>query len=356
MKQNKTKFLLAPFLMLIIVGMGVNHAYATTLSDTVKELDMPNITMTPKSGPVGTEITINVSNLPMPPDGADPRLEFYMYLPASDDYGAGLTKCNDHCIILYSFDEIRNGDTYPKEITFALPSVKNSDPNSVQLSASYSQSGIKQGAVVSSDCDIVINGKIQFRFGYSCNNYNTPVGEYEIDFGWAVGMADVYDKRQTVTFSVTDTEAEVSSTEMTGDSSDLIFQKYEQGEITITQFVAALKNQGSWNSNEDIRRALSIVGELQHQNGISWIDANSKAESLVSVVDNDAKAKTVVSVVDNDSKEKSVVSVVDNDSGASISKINSEIDDAASTVVYAVVIGGVIAGGAIFAAFGRHIF
>jgi len=361
MKQNKTKFILAPFLMLILVGMGVNHAYATALSDTIKELDMPDITINPESGPVGTEITINVSNLPMPPDGADPRLEFYMYLPASGD-NVGLTKCNDHCIILYSFDEIRNGETYPKEITFALPSVKNSDAYSVQLSASFSQSGIKQGAEVSSVCDIVINGKIQYRFGYSCNNYNTPVGEYEIDFGWAVGMADVYDKKQTVTFSVTDNEVEDSSTELTGDSSDLIFKRYEQGEITITQFVTALKKQGSWATDDDIRRALSLVGELQHQKGVSWVDANSKEKSLVSVVDNNSKEKSVVSVVDNNSKEKSVVSVVDNNSDASISKTSSdlktssEMDDIDSTVVYAIIIGGVIAGGAIFAAFGRNIF
>jgi len=348
MKQNKTKFLLAPLLMLILVGMGVNHAYATTLSDTVKELDMPVITMNPESGPVGTEITINVSNFPLLPNDADPRLEFYMYLPASGD-NAGLTKCNDHCIILYSFDEVRNGETYPKEITFALPSVKNSDAYSVQLSASLSQSGIKPGAEISSVCDIVINGEIQYRFGYSCNNYDTPVGEYEIDFGWAVGMADVYDKRQTVTFTVTDNEVEDSSTELTGDTSDLIFKKYEQGEITINQFVTALKNQGSWTSDEDIRIALSLVGELAHQKGLSWVDANSKAKSVVSVVDNNSKAKSVVPVVDSNSDAS--ISVTSSDL-----KTTSEMDDTDSTVVYAVIIGGVIAGGAIIAVFGRNIF
>jgi len=348
LKQNKTKFLLAPFLMLILVGMGVNHAYATTLSDTVKELDMPDITMNPESGPVGTEITINVSNLPMLPNDADPRLEFYMYLPASGDYEAGLTKCNDHCIILYSFDEVRNDETYPKEITFTLPSVKNSDAYSTQLSASLSQSGIKPGAEVSSVCDVVINGKTQYRFGYSCNNYDTPVGEYEIDFGWAVGMADVYDKRQTVTFTVTDNEVE-GSTELTGDYSDVIFKKYEQGEITMSQFVTALKNQGSWTTDEDIRKAISLVGELDHQRGASWNDANSKVESVVSVVDNNSKAKSVVSEVDNNSGARTSITSSD-------LKTSSEMDDIDSTVVYAIIIGGVIAGGAIFAAFGRNIF
>ena len=52
--QNKTKFLLAPFLMLILVGMGVNQAYASTLSDSVEKLEIPDITINPKSGPVGT--------------------------------------------------------------------------------------------------------------------------------------------------------------------------------------------------------------------------------------------------------------------------------------------------------------
>jgi len=348
LKQNKTKFLLAPFLMLILVGMGVNHAYATTLSESVKELGMPDITINPESGPVGTVLTINVSNLPMPPNGADPRLEFYMYLPASEDYGATLTKCDGYCIILYSFDEIRNGEIYPKEITFALPSEKNSGPTSVQLSVPDRDAVGKQGTVVSSACDIVINGKIQYRFGYSCNNYDAPVGEYEIGFGWAVGMAGVYE-RQTVAFTVTDDQVEDSSAELNADSSDLIFKKYEQGEITISQFVSALKNQGSWGSEDDIRIALSLFGELEHQNGVAWIDENSRAESLVSVVDENSKAESVVPVVDSNSDASTSKTSSD-------MKTSSEIDDVTSTVVYAVIIGGVITGVAIFAAFRRSIF
>jgi hypothetical protein len=346
LKQNKTKFLLAPFLMLVLVGMGVGNAYAMTVSDSIKGLGMPDITINPESGPAGTVITINVSNLPMPPDGADPRLEFYMYLPASEEYGAALTKCGGHCMVLYSFGEIRNNEVSPKEITFALPSVKNPDSTSVQLSIPHKESGIKQGTMVSSVCDVVINGETEYRFGYSCNNYNAPVGEYEIEFGWAVGIADIYDKRQSVTFTVTDESTQpnvISPADLTGDHSDLIFKKYEQGEMTMMEFLTALRNQGSWESDNDIRKALSLVGELDHQNGLVHVDGASKENA-------------VVAVGDGASKKIAVVPVGDNNAGASISKISSEIDDTASTVVYAVVIGGVIAGGAIFAAFGRNIF
>ena len=353
--ENKTKLILVPFLMLILVGMGVNHAYATTLSDSIQDLGIPKITINPESGPVGTEITINVSNLPMPPNGADPRLEFYMYLPASEDYAAFLTKCDGHCIALYSFDDIRNGEIYPKEITFTLPSVKNPDPYSVQLSVPDKDSASKQGTVITSVCDVIINDKIVFKFGYSCNNYDVPVGEYEIDFGWAVGMSDVYDKSQSVTFTVTDEPYQpkgfsydtvaIAPTEWSAGSSDLIFKKFEQGEMTKTQFLAALKNQG-WETDGDIRIALAFVGELEHQEGVTWVDWNSKADTLVSVVDNNSKADTVIPVVDNNS-------------GASLSKtsgLSSEIDDIASTVVYALAIGGAITGGTVIAAFRRNIF
>jgi len=353
--ENKTKLILAPFLMLILVGMGVNHAYATTLSDSINELGMPEITISPESGPVGTVLTINVSNLPMPPNGADPRLEFYMYLPASEDYGAVLTNCDGHCIVLYSFDDIQNNEIYPKEITFALPSERNSDPYSVQLSVPYRESGNKQGAVITSACDVVINGKIEYRFGYSCNNYDAPVGEYKIDFGWTIGNADIYDKRQSVTFTVTDEPyqpkgfsydtVEVSSTAWSAGSSDLIFKKFEQGEMTKIEFLAALKTQG-WETDDDIRRALALVGELDHQKGLVLVDGTSEV-------------KTIVPVVDGTSESKTVVPVVDTNSDSSLSKtsgLSSEIDDVDSTVVYAVVIGGVITVGAIIAAFGRHIF
>jgi len=343
--QNKTKFLLAPFLMLIFVGMGVNQAYASTLSDSVEKLGIPDITINPKSGPVGTEVTINVSNLPMPPNGADPRIEFYMYLPASEDYGNTFTNCNGHCIVLYSFEDIRNGKTYPKEITFTLSSVKNPDPYSVQLTVPFKESGNKQGAVVSSVCDVVINGKIEYRFGYSCNNYDAPIGEYQIDFGWTIGLSDVYDKRQTVTFTVTDEPFQtkgisydkvvISPTGWSVASSDLIFKSYEQGEMSKTEFLSALKNQG-WETEGDIKRALALVRDIEHPQGLVFVDRTSKADT--------------VPVVDNNSK-------VENPIQSSIQQISSEnIEDASSTVVYAIVIGGAILVGAIFAAFGRHIF
>jgi len=257
---------IAGIVMGLLLVFTVNSAQAF-------ELGMPDITMNSESGPVGSVITINVSNLPMPQDGADPRLEFYMYLPASEEYASKLTKCDGHCIVLYSFDDIKNENTPPKEITFALPSVRNPDPTSVQLSIPFNDSGIKEGAVVSSVCDVVINDKIEYKFGFSCNNYDVPVGEYDISFGWVINNSDVNDERQTITFTVTDEPyqfkgisdnvIEITSENMIGVSPEMILKKFEQSKIIKTEFVSFLENQEF--SDKDIRRMLALSRTLEHQ-------------------------------------------------------------------------------------------
>jgi len=275
-----------PVIVSILIIGSISLVYATP-SETAKELGMPDITINPESGPVGTVITINVSNLPMPPDGADPRLEFYMYLPASEDYGSVLTNCEGYCLNLYSFDDIRNGEISPKEITFALPSVRNPDSISAQLSVPFNDSGVKQGATISSVCDVVINGKIEYRFGYSCNNYDVPVGEYEISFGWAINNSDVDDEKQTITFTVTDEPYQfkgisnnvISPEDWIGGSSEMIFQKFEQGKITKTEFIAALENQG-W-IEDDIRGALALVRALDHQTQDATFGDNISKETTM---------------------------------------------------------------------------
>ena len=284
-----------------MLGMDKKSSYIITIAGIVMglllvftvnsaqgfELGMPDITINPKSGPVGTVITITVSNLPMPPDGADPRLEFYMYLPASEDYGSVLTNCEGYCLVLYSFDDIKNGEVVPKEITFALPSVRNPDSISAQLSVPFNDSGVKQGATISSVCDVVINGKIEYRFGYSCNNYDVPVGEYEISFGWAINNSDVDDEKQTITFTVTDEPYQfkgisnnvISPEDWIGGSSEMIFQKFEQGKITKTEFIAALENQG-W-IEDDIRGALALVRALDHQTQDATFGDNISKETTM---------------------------------------------------------------------------
>jgi len=277
-----------PVLVSILIIGSISLVYAITPSEVAKELGMPDITINPKSGPVGTVVTINVSELPMPPVGADPRLEFYMYLPGSDDYSPSLSDCDGYCLVLYSFDDIRNGKISPKEITFALPSVRNPGPTSVQLSIPFNESGVKQGAVVSSVCDVVINGEIVYRFGYSCSNYDVPIGEYEIGFGWAIAIGDVYDKRQTITFTVTDEPYQfkgtsndsivISPEDYVRGSSDLILKKFERDEMTKTEFIAALENQG-WTT-DDIRGAIAIVGKLEHQQEL-FADETSEENAVI---------------------------------------------------------------------------
>jgi len=255
---------IAGIIMGLLLVVTVNSAQAL-------ELGMPDITMNSESGPVGSVITINVSNLPMPPDGADPRLEFYMYLSASDEHSSTLTSCDGYCIVLYSFDEIRNDQVEPKEITFALPSVKNSDPTSVQLSEYNIHYETKVGAVVNSVCDIVINDKIEYRFGYSCNNYDVPVGEYDISFGWVINNSDV-SERQTITFTVTDelyqfkgiSNNVIETTQnMVGVSSNMILQQFQENKMIKTEFITALEDKGF--SDKDIRRMLALSRTLEHQ-------------------------------------------------------------------------------------------
>jgi len=256
---------IAGIVMGLLLVVTVNSAQAF-------ELGMPDITMNSESGPVGSMITINVSNLPMPPDDADPRLEFYMYLPASDEYSSTLTSCDGYCIVLYSFDDVRNDQIEPKEITFALHSVKNPDPTSVQLSEYNIHYETKVGAVVSSVCDVIINEKIEYRFGYSCNNYDVPVGEYDISFGWVINNSDV-SERQTITFTVTDELYQfkgisnnvigITSENMVGVSTNMILQQFQQNKMMKTAFVTSLENQGF--SDKDIRRMLALSRSLEHQ-------------------------------------------------------------------------------------------
>ena len=272
---------IASIVMGLMLVFTVNSAQAF-------ELGMPDITMNSEFGPVGSMITINVSNLPMPPDDADPRLEFYMYLPASDEYGNKLTKCDGHCIVLYSFDNIKNENISPKAITFALPSIKNPDPISVQLSIPFNDSGIKEGSVVSSVCDVVINEKIEYRFGYYCNSYDVPVGEYDISFGWVINNSDVNEK-QTITFTVTDEPYqfkgisnnvnEITSKDMAGVSANMILNKFEQNKMNKIEFVTSLENKGYIDN--DIRRMLAISRSLEHQTqDASYGDNISKKPSI----------------------------------------------------------------------------
>jgi len=239
----------------------------------------------------------------MPPDGADYRLEFYMYLPASDEYASKLTKCSGHCIILYSFDDIKNKKMLPKEITFVLASVKNPDPTSVRLFIPFNDSGVKQGTVTSSVCDVTINNKIEYRFGYSCNSHDVPVGEYDISFGWAINNSDVNDEKQTITFTVTDEPYQfkgISNDVITSEDrtsfSKSIFEQYEQGEITETEFLSALKNDG-WESDYEIQRALALFRTLEHQTQDATFGVNiSKDSTMVGEVTGMLSDNTIVKI------------------------------------------------------------
>jgi hypothetical protein len=53
-------------------------------------LQMPVITMSPTSGPPGTEVEIKVTDMPSAPDDIDPRIEFFVYLPFVSAIGSNV--------------------------------------------------------------------------------------------------------------------------------------------------------------------------------------------------------------------------------------------------------------------------
>ncbi|WP_268541563.1 CFI-box-CTERM domain-containing protein [Candidatus Nitrosotenuis cloacae] len=213
---------------------------------------MPDITVTPTSGPPGTEVEISVKNMPAPPVGNDPRIEFFVYLPFVSAIGNNVANnCNgEKCFPVYSFEEINEGKVAPKTITFALFSKQNPDPT-------------LQGGQMESVCDVKVNGKTIERYSTVCVDNDQPVGDYDIKFAWGIQRSDVFDVREVITFTVTDgTSPEDDEFE---NSDDIVFEKYKNAEITEEEFERQLADLGY--SEQDIRQAKALLGKLPHQQG-----------------------------------------------------------------------------------------
>ena len=252
--MNYSNKIIAAFAIFSVLLINPASSFAQEKFDS-KQLGfgMPDITITPTFGPAGTEIEIKVKNMPPPPKGNDPRIEFFVYLPFVTALGDDNVKNNcdgEHCIPLYSFEEINVDKVAPKTITFSLFSDQNPKPT-------------LQNGLMESVCDVKINGNTVERYSTVCVDKNQPPGNYEIKFAWGIQRSNLFDVRKTLTFTVT--ESVTTQSEKLKNPDDIILDKYKNGEITEEEFVKQLTSLG-YDAN-GIRQAKALLGKLPHQQG-----------------------------------------------------------------------------------------
>lgn len=225
-----------------------NQAWAKYDASHLRE---PDITVTPTSGPPGTEITIMVSNFPDISDEPYPYPDFYVYLPFAAAIGSNVpSQCGkEMCFPIYTYEDAQKGNFADKTVTFTLFSLGNPKP-------------VYEAGLLHSVCDVVVNGKIQQSFPDTCFKKNQPSGDYEIKFAWATKThPDEPYIIKTVTFTVTEGSETPEAT--SENPADVIIKQYELGLISEAEFEAKLRDIG-YNS-EEIRQAKALIGKLPHQ-------------------------------------------------------------------------------------------
>ena len=184
---------------------------------------MTTITMNPTSGQPGSEIEINVTGMPSAPEDIDPRIEFFVFMPFLSEIGDNVPyNCSgENCFPLYSFEEVGDDKFPPRTISFTLFSTTNPKP-------------VVEAGWMESVCDLKINGEKIERYGETCTAIDQPVGDYEIKFGWGIQRSDLYDIRETLTFTVL--EKELILEQIQQDDDEIIFGLYEEGLISESEF------------------------------------------------------------------------------------------------------------------------
>jgi predicted secreted protein with PEFG-CTERM motif len=227
--------------------------YAQTEFDTTSMgLQMPTITMSPSSGQPGTEVEIKVTKMPPVPDNTDPRVEFFVYLPFVSAIGSNVPNNCDgaSCFALYSFEEIGQDKLAPKTITFTLFSTTNKVP--------VTQAGLRESV-----CDLKVNGETIERYSETCTDIDQPVGDYEIKFGWGIQSSDLFDIRETLTFTVLEKQFVLEVQEQ--DKDELLMEQLLAGEISEKEFNEKFAELGY--DEEEIRQSKALIGYLPHQDG-----------------------------------------------------------------------------------------
>jgi hypothetical protein len=236
--------------LIALLFVPITSTWATTDFST---LGTPNVTISPTSGPPGTQITITVSNLPDISKQQYPYPELYIYLPFSKPFGVTVpSHCNgEDCFPIYTVGDAQNHNFADRVLTFSLFSQNN--PSPVYLNGAEN-----------TVCDVIMNGKKLQSYSTLCNVKDEPVGIYAITLGWAL-ESDLSQNHivKTILFTVTPgTPAPPPQVAQTG---DVIIKEYQNGTITEAQFEAALKAIG-WN-DEQIRQAKAVIGKLPQYEG-----------------------------------------------------------------------------------------
>ena len=239
-------------LLLVPISTFSNIYGQSEFDSAAMGLQMPTITMNPTSGQPGTEIEIKVTNMPSAPDGIDPRIEFFVYLPFVSAIGSNVPNncAGESCFALYSFEEVGENKFAPKTITFTLFSSTNPKP-------------LVNAGWMESVCDIKINGVTTERFGKACIDLDQPLGEYEIKFGWGIELSDRYDIRKNLTFTVL--EKEFVPEQIQQDEDEFVIEQFEEGLISESEFKERLAELGY--DLEETRQAQALIGKLEHQEG-----------------------------------------------------------------------------------------
>ena len=233
--------------------MSVSNVYAQSEFDSeAMGLQMPKITLNPSSGQPGTEVEISVTEMPSTPENIDPRVEFFVYLPFVSAIGSNVpNNCGgDSCFALYSFEEFGEDKLAPKTISFTLFSTTNKVP--------VTQAGLRESV-----CDLKVNGETVERYSETCTDIDQPVGDYEIKFGWGIQHSNLFDVRETMTFTVL--EKQFVPVEPKKDKDELLMEQVLSGEISEKEFREELAKLG-WDA-EEIRQATALIGLLPHQVG-----------------------------------------------------------------------------------------
>ncbi|HWP78760.1 MAG TPA: SHOCT domain-containing protein [Candidatus Nitrosotenuis sp.] len=214
--------------------------------------------------------------MPSPPEGQDPRIEFFVYLPFVTALGSNVANncAGEACFPLYSFEEINEDKVAAKTITFTLFSTQNPKPT-------------LEGGQWKSVCDLKVNGKTIARYGTVCNEKDQPLGEYEIKFAWGIQRSDLYDVRKTVIFTVT--EAATEPEEGFQNPDDIVLEQYKNGEITEEEFEKKLSELGY--SADEIRQAKALLGKLPHQQGSYSPEQKAAIEEGIKKAEEQRKAE-----------------------------------------------------------------
>jgi hypothetical protein len=302
---NITKILVLSLAAVLIINLP--SSFAQEFDADSMSLQMPDISLSPISGPPGTEITITVKNMPPVPQGLDPRIELFAYVPFVTALGDNVANnCNgEHCFPVYSFEEIADDKLAPKTIKFSLFSTDN-------------PKATIQGGFQESVCDVQVNEKTIERYGTVCHTIDQPVGDYEIKFAWGIQGSDKFDIKKTMTFTVTEKGTAIVEGD-TENPSEALLDAYESGEITEEEFDEGMRELGY--DDDAIRKSKALIGKLPHQEsefapeqqkeileGIEKAEEQAKeereeAEEVVAPIETPDEELTVTQTLENDKAE-----------------------------------------------------